>query len=58
MVFSIFVEIKFEPCNFFNPHYLFEINHVMTFNSTCEIKSVAYHNITMSKISKQPFQLE
>jgi len=52
MVFSIFVEIKFEPCNFFNPHYLFEINHVMIFNSTCEIKSVAYHNIIMSKISK------
>jgi hypothetical protein len=37
---------------FFNPPYLFEIYHVMIFNSRCEMKLVAYHNIVMSKISK------
>jgi hypothetical protein len=49
---SIFLEMELEPCNFFNAHYLFEIYHVMTFNSTCEMKSIAYHNIVMSKICK------
>ncbi len=48
--FSIFVEMELEQCNFFNAPYLLEICHVMTFNSTCEMKSVAYHNIVMSKI--------
>jgi hypothetical protein len=49
---SIFVEMEFEQGNFFNPPYLFEICHVMIFSSTCEMKSIAYHNIVMSKISK------
>jgi hypothetical protein len=46
------VEMEFEPCNFFNPFYQFEIYHVMIFSSTCEMKWVTYHNIVMSKISK------
>ncbi len=58
MFYSIFVEMELEPCNFFNAHYLLEIFHVMTFNSTCEIKLVTYHNIVMSKICKQFLQLE
>jgi hypothetical protein len=49
---SIFVEMEFEPCNFFNAAYLFKIYHVMTFSSACEMKSIAYHNIVMSKIWK------
>ncbi len=32
---------------FYNAPYLFEICHVMTFSSTCEMKSVTYHNIVM-----------
>jgi hypothetical protein len=51
-VFSIFVEMELELCNFFNPPYLLEICHVMIFSSTCEMKSIVYHNIVMSKISK------
>jgi hypothetical protein len=47
--FSIFVEMELEPCNFFNPPYLLEICHVMIFSSTREMKSVAFHNIVMSK---------
>jgi len=47
-----FVEMKLEPCNFFNPLYLLEIYHVLIFSSTCEMKLIAYHNIVMSKISK------
>jgi hypothetical protein len=46
----IFVEMEFEPCNFFNAPYLLEIFHVMIFSSTREMKLVAYHNIVMSKI--------
>jgi hypothetical protein len=49
---SIFVEMELEQCNFFDAAYFFEICHVMTFNSTCEMKSVAYHNIIISKICK------
>jgi len=51
---SIFVEMEGwnEQCNFFNAPYLLEIYHVMTFSSTCEMKSIAYHNIVMSKIWK------
>jgi hypothetical protein len=52
MFFSIFVEMEFKPCNFFNPPYMFEICHVLRFNSTCEMKSIAYYNIVMSKICK------
>jgi hypothetical protein len=48
----IFVEMEFETYNFFNALYLLEIFHVMTFNSTCEMKSIAYRNIVMSKICK------
>jgi len=52
-MFSLFfVEMEFEPCNFFNAPYLFEIYHVMTFSSTCEMKSIEYHNIVMLKICK------
>jgi hypothetical protein len=47
-----FVEMELEPCNFFNPLYLLEICHIMIFNSTYEMKSIAYHNIVMSKICK------
>jgi hypothetical protein len=49
---SIFVEMEFEQCNFLNPPYILEIYHVMIFSSTCEMKSIAYHKIVMSKISK------
>ncbi len=45
--FSIFVGMELQPCNFFNAPYLLEICHVMTFNSTCEMKSITYHNIVM-----------
>jgi len=48
MFFSIFVEMELEPCNSFNAPYMFKIFHVMIFNSTCEMKSIAYHNIVMS----------
>jgi hypothetical protein len=47
MFYSIFVEMDFEPCKFFNALYLLEIYHVMTFSSTCEMKFVRYHNIVM-----------
>ncbi len=47
-----FVGMELEPFNFYNPLYLLEICHVMIFSSTCEMKSIAYHNIVMSKISK------
>jgi hypothetical protein len=47
---SIFVEMELEPCNFFNAPYLFEICHVMIVSFTCEMKSVAYHNIVMLNI--------
>ncbi len=56
--FFYFVEMKLEPCNFFNPPYLLEICNVMIFSSTNEMKSVAYHNILMSKICEESFQLE
>jgi hypothetical protein len=49
---SIFVEMELEPCNFLNTPYLLEMCHVMTFSSTCEMKSVTYHNIINSKICK------
>ncbi len=49
---SIFVEMELEPCNFFNAPYLLEIYHVMIFNYTCEMKSIAYRDIVMSKICK------
>jgi hypothetical protein len=49
---SICVEMELESCNLFNPPYLLEIYHVMIFNSTCEMKSIVYHNIIMSKIFK------
>jgi hypothetical protein len=52
MFYSIFVEMEFEQCSFFNPPYLLEIYHVMIFSSTCEMKSIAYYNIVMSKIPK------
>jgi len=48
MFYFIFVEMELEPCNFFNAPYLLEICHVMTFSSTCKMKSIAYHNIVMS----------
>ncbi len=54
----IFVEMEFEPCNFFNAPYLLEIFHVMIFSSTCEMKLVAYHNIVMSKICEWCLQFE
>ncbi len=57
MYYSIFVEMELEPCNFFNALYLFETCHVMTLNSTCEMKSVAYHNIVMSKYVNDAFTL-
>jgi hypothetical protein len=49
---SIFVQMEFEPCNFCDPPYLLEICHVMMFTSTCEMQSIAYKNIVMSKICK------
>jgi hypothetical protein len=49
---SIFVEMEFKPCNFFNTPYLLKICHVMIFSSTCEMKSISYHNIVMLKVSK------
>jgi len=52
MFYSIFVDFKLEPCDFFNAPYLLEIFDVMTFSSMCEMKSIAYHNILMSKICK------
>ncbi len=55
--FTIFVEMELEPCNFFNPLYLFEIFHVMIFSSTCEMKSVTYHNIRIKKSVNNPFNL-
>ncbi len=51
-IFSIFVEMELEPCNIFNAPYMLEIYHVITFNSTCEMKLVIYNNIVMSKICK------
>ncbi len=39
--FSIFFEMEFEPCNFFNVPYLLENFHVMTFSSTREMKAIA-----------------
>ncbi len=44
---SISIEMELEPCNFFNAPYLLKIYHDTTFNSTCEMKLVAYHNIVM-----------
>ncbi len=44
--------MEFESCNFFNAFYLLEIYHAMIFNSTYEMKSIAYHNIVMSRICK------
>jgi hypothetical protein len=58
MFFSIFVEMELEPCNFFNVFYLLEIFHVMIFSYTYEMKSIAYHNIVMSKVCKWSLQLE
>jgi hypothetical protein len=52
MFYSIFVEMELEPWNFFNALYSLDICHVMTFGSTCEMKSIPYHNIVMSKICK------
>ncbi len=52
MFYSIFVEMELKPCNFFNALHLFEICHVMIFNSIFEMKFVAYHIIVMSKIFK------
>jgi hypothetical protein len=45
MNFFFFVEVDFEPCNFFNAPYLLEICHIMIFSSTCEMKLIAYHSI-------------
>ncbi len=57
MYYSSFVKMELEPCNFFNPPYLLKIYHVMIFDSTCEMKSVPYHNIVMSKNLNNPFNL-
>jgi hypothetical protein len=48
MFFSIFIEMEFEPCNYFDPSYLLEICHVMIFSSTCEMKSITYHATYLS----------
>ncbi len=51
-MFFFLVEIELEPCKLFNAPYILKIYHVMTFNSTCEMKSITYHNIVMSKLCK------
>ncbi len=38
-------------------NYLLEICHVMIFTSTCQMKSITYHNIIISKILNNPFNL-
>jgi hypothetical protein len=55
--FLIFVEMELEPCNFFNAPYMLEICHVMILSSTCEMKSIAYHNIVHPKYVNNPFNL-
>jgi len=49
-----FVEMELEPCNLFNPLYLLEICHVIIFSFTCEMKSIAYHNIVLLKNLNNP----
>jgi hypothetical protein len=48
----IFVEMELKPCKIFNPSYMLEICHIMIFDSTCEMKLIAYHNIVMLKLHK------
>jgi len=58
MKFHFFVvEMELEPCNLFIPLYLLEIFHVIIFSSTCEMKSVAYHNIVLLKNLNNPINL-